>query len=893
MGLISFLSSIDNKRSLKRLNKEAEEIIALKPSFEKLSDEELANKTQEFKDRLKNGEKAESLRKEAYAVVREASRRVLNMEHYKVQIMGGIALFDGRITEMKTGEGKTLVETLPAYLAALSGKGVHIVTVNDYLARRDAEWMGKIFKFLKLTVGVISPLMPDDERKKAYNCDITYGTNNEFGFDYLRDNLKVSLDGKVQRELNFAIVDEVDSILIDEARTPLIISGGSDKPSENYKKADLFAKRLKEDDFDLDFKEKTVVLTEIGAEKAEKYFGVSDISDISNKELLHYIQQALKANYIFKKDVDYIVENGEVLIVDEFTGRIMIGRRYSEGLHQALEAKENVAIRSENKTHATITFQNYFRMYRRLSGMTGTAKTEEEEFKTIYNLDVITIPTNKPLQRKDLDDIVYPTERGKIRAIIAKVKENYQKGQPTLIGTATVEKSELYSYFLKKEGVPHNVLNAKNHSKEADIVAQAGRFKAITIATNMAGRGTDIMLGGNPEFMAKDRLIADGVESELIEKALSFGTLSEEEKEVRAKYEEYLAKFKTITDEEKEKVLSVGGLFILGSERHESRRIDNQLRGRAGRQGDKGVSVFYISLEDDLAKRFGGESLQGVYEMLKVDEDTPISAKMLSGRIEYAQKVIEGRNFAARKSVLEYDNVMNVQRAVMYEERDKVLRGEDVHDEIISMIPEFVESVLYEIIDKDKDVENRDIAKLNKVIEQKLLTEESNFINEENVKLPFNDLLSILSKETLKQYEEKTEEYTQKGIPFAMVERFVLLKTVDEKWIDQIDQMDVLRRGIALRAYANVDPIVAYKNEAYDMFEDMTARIREDTAAILLKAHFNVAPKREETKTYRSGGSDDGAKAQPIKKAKEVGRNDPCPCGSGRKYKNCCGKNKE
>ena len=889
MGLFSLLASQDNKRNVRKLEKRADEIIALKPKYEAMSDDELKDQTNILKNRLKAGESLDNILNDAFAVCREASRRVLKMEHFKVQLMGGIALFQGRVAEMKTGEGKTLVETLPSYLVGLSGEGVHVVTVNDYLARRDAEWMGKIYKFLGLTVGVISPMMSDADRKVAYNADVTYGTNNEFGFNYLRDNLKISMAAKMQRGHNFAIVDEVDSILIDEARTPLIISGPSGKSSELYVKANAFVRGLKEDDYEIDIKDKSVVLTESGSEKAERFFGVDDISDVSHRELLHFIQQALKANHIFKRDIDYIVEKGEVLIVDEFTGRILLGRRYADGLHQAIEAKEGVKIREEDKTHATITFQNYFRLYKKLSGMTGTAKTEEEEFKTIYNLDVVTIPTNKPTIRIDHDDVVYPTERGKIRAIVNQTRINYEKGQPTLIGTVTVEKSETLSRALKEAGIPHNVLNAKNHLREAEIVAQAGRYKSVTIATNMAGRGTDILLGGNPEFMAKTKLVQEGMDRDRIEEALGFGEIKDEELlAIRNKYDNYYAEAKKVTDAEKEKVLEAGGLFILGSERHESRRIDNQLRGRSGRQGDKGESVFFISLEDDLAKRFGGETLQRLYERLKVDEDMPISAKILSNRIEFAQKTIEGRNFAARKNVLEYDNVMNTQRSVMYAERDKVLSGEDVHADILKMIPDFVAATLNEAAAKD-DKSDWNIEKINKKLEEKLLPQESDFMTEELAKKPYNEILAALTERTIEEYEKKYSRYTEEGIPFAEVERVVLLKVVDDKWIDQIDQMDTLRKGIGLRAYASIDPVVAYKNEAFDMFEDMTARIQEDTVAILLKGEFRKTPQAEEKKTNRPVGDEPKA---PIKAQKQVGRNDPCPCGSGKKYKNCCGRGK-
>ncbi|MEG1805753.1 MAG: preprotein translocase subunit SecA, partial [Clostridia bacterium] len=752
MGLFSFLSSSDNKKNLKKLDKLADQVIELAPIYQAMSDSELQGQTAKFKERIKNGEQLDDLMLETFAVCREASRRVLKMEHFKVQVMGGIALYQGRVAEMKTGEGKTLVATLPAYLVGLSGKGIHIITVNEYLARRDCEWMGRVYAYLGLTTGVILPSMEDDDRQKAYNSDITYGTNNEFGFDYLRDNLKVRKEQKVQRELNFAVVDEVDSILIDEARTPLIISGSGTKSSDLYTKANKFVKTLAAEDYEVDEKEKSVTLNESGSIKAEKFFQIESIGDIANKDLHHHIQQALKAHKIFKRDNDYVVDGGEVIIVDEFTGRLMIGRRYSDGLHQAIEAKEGVVIRNENKTHATITFQNYFRLYKHLSGMTGTAKTEEEEFRSIYNLDVIEIPTNLPMQRIDRNDIIYPTQR-------------HEKGMPILVGTITVEKSEELSEALKKEKIVHNVLNAKNHEREAEIVSQAGRFGAVTIATNMAGRGTDILLGGNPEFMAKAKLKSEGVEDWQITMALSFGEIKDEKiAEVRAKYDEYYKEFKVETDAEKEKVKAVGGLMILGTERHESRRIDNQLRGRAGRQGDEGMSVFFISLEDDLAKRFGGETLQSLYEKMKVDEDTAISLGMLSSRIEYAQKVIEGRNFSIRKNILEYDNVMNTQREVIYGERDKVLEGNSVHDDIIKFIPDEVERTLALCIDTSLNKDEWDYAKINKTIEEHLLPIGYNFVTREKMdKWDYHFLKEELDKVTVAEYENKIARYEENG----------------------------------------------------------------------------------------------------------------------------------
>lgn len=891
MGLFSYLASSDNRRNIKKLSKQADEIIALEPNYKDMTDEELRKQTEKFRERYNNGESLDSMLNEAYAVAREAAWRILKMKHFKVQIMGGIALFQGRVAEMKTGEGKTLVATLPAYLVGISGEGCHIITVNEYLAKRDAEWMGKLYAFLGLTCGVIIPQIDDFYRKKAYECDITYGTNNEFGFDYLRDNLKVRKEQKVQRELNFAIVDEVDSILIDEARTPLIISGRGTKSSDLYKKSNRFVKTLSSEDYEYDAKEKTVMLTESGSVKAEKYFNVNAIGDIENKDLLHYVQQALKAHKIFKKDNDYIVEKGEVIIVDQFTGRLMIGRRYSDGLHQAIEAKENVEIRNENKTHATITFQNYFRIYNKLSGMTGTAKTEEEEFRSIYNLDVVEIPTNLPIARKDCEDRIYRTEKGKINAITEEVANLYKQGAPVLIGTVTVEKSELLASALKKAGLPHHVLNAKKHKQEAEIIAQAGRLGAITIATNMAGRGTDILLGGNPEFMAKAKLIKQGVEEEDISLALSFGEITDEKiLEIKTKYQEYYNEFKIGTDAEKEKVKAAGGLCIIGSERHESRRIDNQLRGRAGRQGDAGSSVFFISLEDDLARRFGGEKLDRLYETMNIDDNMAISIKMLSNQIEHAQKVIEGRNFSARKSLLEYDNVMNTQRKVIYEERDKVLDGKCVHEDILSFIPDEVALTLNQSIDESEPKEDWDIEKINKKIEENLLPIGTNFFNQDMVdNYKYQEVLEKLTEQTIEYYEKKVAHYTEQNLNFDAIERAIMLRTVDDKWVDHIDDMDMLRRGISLRASQRVDPVIAYKKEAFDMFEYLISRIQEDTTRVLLKAEFNIVPQVVQ-KEANVNSSNNGVR-EPIRSKKKPGRNDPCPCGSGKKYKNCCGKN--
>ncbi len=899
MGLIRYILTSEARRDVKKLSAMADKVLALAPVYEKMDDETLIVQTGVLKERLNKGETLDDILFDAYAVVREAASRVLGMRHYKVQIMGGICLHQGRVAEMKTGEGKTLVETLPAYLNALSGKGVHIVTVNDYLASRDAEWMGKVYKFLGLTVGVIISGMEDDAKRIAYNSDITYGTNNEFGFDYLRDNLKKNLKNMVQRELNFAIVDEVDSILIDEARTPLIISGKGGESSEKYMAVDRFVRNLKiDEDFTMDIKEKTVEITEQGAEKAEKFFNLENFADVENADLSHKIQQALKAHHIFKRDNDYIINDGEVIIVDEFTGRLMIGRRYSDGLHQAIEAKEGVKVRDENKTLATITFQNYFRIYKKLSGMTGTAKTEEQEFRSIYGLDVIEIPTNKPVQRIDYNDLIYSTVKGKERAIINEIKTRHENGQPILVGTVTVEKSEEISRLLIKEKIKHNVLNAKNHAREADIVAQAGRYGAVTIATNMAGRGTDIMLGGNPEYLAKRKLRDKGVEEEKIDLATSFiSEVDEEIAEIRKEYWDLYNEFKKETDAEKEKVLSAGGLMIIGSERHESRRIDNQLRGRSGRQGDPGASRFFISLEDDLAKRFGGDRLQRLYALFRVDEDTPLEAKMLSRQIENAQRNIEGKNFGIRKQVLEYDDVMNKQREVMYAERMKVLKGENIHDEILAFIPDLVGNTLSLCVDKSKSGEHWDAKAINDTIERYLIPAGSDFIKESDLpKLVYEDLYGMVLDKTTEEYEKKIQRYKDEGFDFTIVERDILLRCVDVKWIDHIDSMDQLRKGISLRGYGgNINPVNEYKKEALEMFDDMIFSIQDETVKILLKVELQrvqVREERQERMDLVSNQSGDGSKAVSAPKAKQApGRNDPCPCGSGKKYKNCCGKN--
>ncbi len=896
MGLFRYILGGEARRNLRRLDATADKIIALQPKYEKLSDEELRAQTDVLKKRLASGETLDDILCDAFAVVREAAFRVLNMRHYKVQIIGGICLHQGRVAEMKTGEGKTLVATLPAYLNALTGEGVHIVTVNDYLASRDAEWMGKVYKFLGLTVGVAVSGMEDEDKKKAYAADITYGTNNEMGFDYLRDNLKSRLEDMVQRPLKFAIVDEVDSILIDEARTPLIISGRGGESSDKYVTANRFVKTLvPEKDFTVDIKEKTVQITELGAKKAESFFGLNSFSDIENASLSHHIQQALKANYIFKRDNDYVVNDGEIIIVDEFTGRLMIGRRYSDGLHQAIEAKEGVKIRNENKTYATITFQNYFRLYKKLSGMTGTAKSEEEEFRAIYGLDVLEIPTNKPVIRKDMPDIIYKTVNGKNKAIINEIETRHAAGQPVLVGTVTVEKSEEISKLLIRKGIKHNVLNAKNHAREADIVAQAGRFGAVTIATNMAGRGTDILLGGNPEFMAKRKLREEGVDEDTIELATSYiSDIPEEAQKVRERYRDIFAKLKEQTDAEKEKVVAAGGLHILGTERHESRRIDNQLRGRSGRQGDPGSSVFFISLEDDLAKRFGGDRMHRIYEFFKIDEDQPMQSKMLSRSIENAQRAIEGRNFGIRKHVLEYDDVMNKQREVMYAERMKVIKDENVHEDILKLIPDFVAYTVGTVINNQNKPETWDIEALNSVIELKLLPKDTNFVTKEKIEnWDYEYFIQKLTEETIRVYEEKIDRYKEQGVKFSEVERMVLLKNIDSKWIDHIDAMDQLKKGISLRGYGNVDPVVEYKKEGFEMFEDLTASIQDDTVTLLLKAELRRVPamQAEEKKDLKTNATD-GSAPMPKRAKQDIGRNDPCPCGSGKKYKNCCGAGK-
>ena len=915
----------ENERKVRKLRKTALKVDALAAKYEAMTDDVLAAQTDALKARLAAGETLDDILPDAFAAVREAAARVLGMRPFFVQVMGGIALHQGRIAEMGTGEGKTLVATMPSYLNALSGHGVHVVTVNDYLAQRDAAWMGKVHRFMGLTVGVIVPGMSNEAKRRAYKCDITYCTNNELGFDFLRDNMVVRKELKMQRELNFAIIDEVDSILIDEARTPLIISGRGGKSSELYKTADAFARTLRaEADYTIEEKEKTVMLTDDGVAKAERYFHVDNLTDIDNADLFNHIQRALKAHYIMKKDRDYIVSDGEVLIVDEFTGRVLVGRRYSDGLHQAVEAKEHVAIRSENKTLATITFQNFFRMYRKLSGMTGTAKTEEEEFKGIYSLDVVTIPPNVPSRRRDENDRIYTKVPGKLNAIIADIEGCISRGQPVLVGTVSVEKSEELADRLKRDiNVKHlsgvtgrpvrvNVLNAKHHKEEAEIIAQAGRLGAVTIATNMAGRGTDIMLGGNAEYMAKAALESDGFEPEVIEMAASPHAYDErmmreaEEKykekypdfkarcvEADRMYEKVYAEKKAECDREREQVVAAGGLRVIGTERHESRRIDNQLRGRSGRQGDPGSTAFYISMEDDVARIFGGDKMKSIAETMKFDDNEPIANAFITKQIERAQKMVENRNFSVRKQVLSYDDVMNAQREIIYKERGKVLDGLDVHDQILDMIGELAEEIIGYYADYKTDYNTWDYEAFNNALEQRMLPKGTDIMNPELCSCyDVYKLKDAVMKCALEAFAAKKKEAEADGLPFADIERTVLLKTVDAKWMDHIDAMDALRRGIGLRGYGQRDPVVAYRQEGWEMFDDMVSRIHTETASILLKAVF---VKREPAP---QPGQPAGARRKPqeplrpaASKGAKVGRNDPCPCGSGKKYKNCCGKN--
>ena len=897
-----------SSHELKKIYPIADKVDALEEQYKKLTDAELRAKTDEFKARYQNGESLDDLLPEAFATCREAAWRVLGMRHYRVQVIGGIVLHQGRIAEMKTGEGKTLVATLPAYLNALTGKGVHIVTVNDYLAKRDSEWMGKVYRFLGLTVGLVIHEVEPARRKAMYEADITYGTNNEFGFDYLRDNMAIYKQSMVQRGHAFAIVDEVDSILIDEARTPLIISGQGEQSSQLYEMADRFAAGLKclrvkevdakeeQDDIDADYivdeKARTATLTPKGQAHAEQYFRIENLSDPANTTLQHHINQAIKARGVMQRDVDYVVRDGQIIIVDEFTGRLMFGRRYNEGLHQAIEAKEGVKVQHESKTLATITFQNYFRLYGKLSGMTGTALTEEEEFRHTYKLDVIEIPTNKPIARKDNPDAVYKNERGKIKATIARIEACHAKGQPILVGTVSIEKSEELSKILKAKGIKHTVLNAKYHEKEADIVAQAGKSGAVTIATNMAGRGTDIMLGGNAETMALDELKKGDYTPELLYEANGHADTEDPEVlAIRAKFNELYEKYKKETDADAEKVRAAGGLYILGTERHESRRIDNQLRGRAGRQGDPGESSFYISLEDDLMRLFGSEKIQNMMNTLGIDEDEPIDQKILSGAIENAQKKIESRNFATRKHVLEYDDVLNTQRQTIYAQRLQVLEGKDVKDNITGMIDDTIARAVHAAIGEHSEITPNMVEQARRpFIGLFLRPEDCTFSPEECKDLTTGKLTEVLAEQAHKVYEAKEQML---GAPIMReLERVVLLKNVDTKWMDHIDAMTELRNGIGLRAYGQHDPVVEYKREGFDMFDAMIDAIREDTVRMIFLAQVRTReePKREQVakETAAAGSSDGTTKPAPKRVGKKVGMNDPCPCGSGKKYKKCC-----
>ncbi|HHY98069.1 MAG TPA: preprotein translocase subunit SecA [Firmicutes bacterium] len=882
-----------NRKELIRLQEKVREINALEPEISRLSDEELASKTDEFRERVANGESLDDLLPEAFAVVREASVRTLGMRHFDVQLMGGIVLHEGRIAEMKTGEGKTLVATLPVYLNALEGKGVHVVTVNDYLARRDAEWMGAIYRFLKLKVGVITHDLDVEGRKEAYAADITYGTNNEFGFDYLRDNMVLRKEDMVQRSLNYAIVDEVDSILIDEARTPLIISGQAEKPTDLYYKFARIVTRLRpEEDYTVDEKAKTVAITEAGVAKVEKMLNVDNLYDDANNDLAHYLNQALRAHALMKRDRDYVVKDGKVIIVDEFTGRLMFGRRYSDGLHQAIEAKENVRIERESQTLASITFQNYFRMYRKLAGMTGTAATEEEEFRKIYGLDVVVIPTNAPMIRVDHPDMVYKTERAKFAAVVKEIVELHKKGQPVLVGTISIEKSERLSALLSREGVPHQVLNAKYHEKEAEIIAQAGRLGAVTIATNMAGRGTDIVLGGNPEYIARQKLRSLGYDPSVIFAATERGPSNVPEVlEAREKYREILAEVKKETDAEHEKVVALGGLHIIGTERHESRRIDNQLRGRAGRQGDPGSSRFYVSLEDDLMRLFGGEMITKWMERLGWEEDVPIEHPRLSRSIEMAQKRVEARNFDIRKQVLEYDDVMNKQREVIYKERRRVLEGTDLKPVILDMIHEVIKGLVDAYAGEKVHPDEWDLEGLLNQLEL-VFGFKFNMSEEQLRSRGRNSLLADLYEIARTAYDEK--EKLIGADEMRALERFIMLRIVDAKWMDHLEAMDDLREGIGLRAYGERNPLIEYKMEAFDLFNSMIAGIREDTVRWVFR--FNPAqtarhPVEKPRIAVVTNRDEDEGHPKPVKRnVKKVGRNDPCPCGSGKKYKKCCGK---
>lgn len=913
-GLLEKIFGTHSSHELKKIYPIADKVMALEDEYRKLTDEQLRGKTAEFKERYQNGEDLDKLLPEAFATMREASDRVLGMRHYRVQVIGGIVLHQGRIAEMKTGEGKTLMATLPAYLNALTGKGVHIVTVNDYLAKRDSEWMGKVYRYLGLSTGLVIHAVAPQDRKAMYEADITYGTNNEFGFDYLRDNMAIYMNQRVQRGHAFAIVDEVDSILIDEARTPLIISGQGEESTAMYQLADRFAQTLsalrvkevdakeEQDDIDADYiideKARTATLTPKGQQRAEQYFHIDNLSDPENTTLMHHINQAIKARGVMQRDVDYVVRDGQIIIVDEFTGRLMFGRRYNEGLHQAIEAKEGVKVQNESKTLATITFQNFFRLYGKLSGMTGTALTEEEEFRSIYKLDVIEVPTNRPVIRKDNPDAVYKNERGKMLATIRRIEECHAKGQPILVGTVSIEKSEMLSSMLKKRGIKHTVLNAKYHEQEAEIVAQAGKPYAVTIATNMAGRGTDIKLGGNDEQMAVATMKKEGYSEELLVEATGYADTDDEEiLAARARYNELLEEYGVQVKKDAEIVRAAGGLYILGTERHESRRIDNQLRGRAGRQGDPGESSFYISMEDDLMRLFGSERIQKMMENLGIADDEPIDQKILSGAIENAQKKIEGRNFSIRKHVLEYDDVMNTQRETIYSQRLKVLSGEDVSGNILSMIDTTIENAVHAAVGEHQVITQEMIDTLRHRFQGIFIgPEDFTYTDEELDDLHSEGLVNELKDLAHKAYREKEENV---GAPIMReLERVILLRNVDSKWMEHIDAMTELRNGIGLRAYGQYDPVIEYKREGFDMFDAMIDAIREDTVRMIFLAQIRrqEEPKREQVAHETSAqGADDGSKVKPTphRAAAKVGRNDPCPCGSGLKYKKCCGKNEE
>ena len=908
MSLFTKIFGTASQRELKSIYPIADKVDALEEEYKALTDAQLQAKTPEFKARLANGETLDDILPEAFAACREAAWRVLGLRPYRVQVVGGIVLHQGRIAEMRTGEGKTLVATLPAYLNALAGKGVHVITVNDYLAKRDSEWMGKVYRFMGLTVGLVVHGVMGPEKKAAYDADITYGTNNEFGFDYLRDNMAIYSQELVQRGHSFAIVDEVDSILIDEARTPLIISGQGEESTQLYTIVDQFVSRLKckriakvdekeeEDinidaDYVVDEKARTATLTAPGIKKAEEFFHLENLADPENTTLSHHINQAIKARGVMKRDIDYVVKDGEVIIVDEFTGRLMFGRRYNEGLHQAIEAKEGVQVANESKTLATITFQNYFRLYDKLSGMTGTAMTEQEEFGTIYELDIVEIPTNKPIARIDHPDVVYKNTAGKLRAILNQIEECHKKGQPVLVGTVSIEKSEELSDLLRRRGIPHNVLNAKNHEKEAEIVAQAGKFGAVTVATNMAGRGTDIMLGGNAEYLAKSDLRKAGLSDALIAEATGFAETEDEDiLNARKMFTEAEAKYKENIKAEAAKAREVGGLFILGTERHESRRIDNQLRGRAGRQGDPGETRFFLSLEDDIMRLFGSERVMGMMEKLGVDEDTPIDAKILSGAIENAQKSVESRNFQTRKNVLQYDDVMNTQREVIYKQRRQVLDGEDLQASIQTMLHSMVENAIHGHMGEQKHMDaeafREAVAPFRAMV---LKPGELELTDEELQQYDAEGLVDLVSGKAHEVYAQKEQEI---GAPLMReLERVLMLRVVDEYWMDQIDAMNELKQGIGLRAYAQTDPVVAYKKEGYEMFENMVAAIQEETLRrlFLVRLRKNEEVKRERVAkvTSESGGGEDVIRKEPVKRVIKIGRNDPCPCGSGLKWKKC------